>query len=652
MSQSRVREILSLGIDYAGSPHEDLPRSVSGAVDLAAFFEKLGFRGVTVPRHLARASARDVIAFVEGWADSTRESAQPPSIVFYLGGHGRLHNGRHFILSRTSPALPPYSFSKAISAEEVAALILNSRAREALILLDACRVGFAASEVQAALERQAASMAGPPMRLAVLVSSLHHERSSSGLFVDTLMNVVEKGSGAQGEQRHWRDLDPWITPGELCDELCDRLGDEQCARVVGLSSMKVIPNPRYRVGAADRSVELGRLLQHLPSGDREHFLLKASGADAIDLGWFFTGRQEISEQLIRWLGSGVGLVALTGSPGAGKSAVLGRLAVLSDQDAQAACRALGMLDVDPVTLPPVGVFDAVVHLKNKSADMVAAELADQLGIALPRTGDPVSALVLALSEAEREVTVLADGLDEAVLGDEILIARDLLRTVAGLPGCKVLVGTRRDRSGRPASSPDGLGPLLTALSPRRNPALVLDLDADRSAGEAIAAYAERRLSEFWPDTDARRQAAAQIAARSEGVFLYARFAVRALSRVLPAELADGGWQKVITTQIGVSGLYEALAADLNRFEDPDLFHEVLRPLAFARGKGLPRRQIWSALATSLSTKGRAYSAADVAQVIREAGWYLVEATEGDQAVFRLYHQSIADYLRAEAKAGD
>ena len=93
----------------------------------------------------------------------------------------------------------------------------------------------------------------------------------------------------------------------------------------------------------------------------------------------------------------------------------------------------------------------------------------------------------------------------------------------------------------------------------------------------------------------------------------------------------------------------AFAEDLGRFDDPVLIEEVLMPLAYAHGKGLPRRQIWPELATALACgrSGRTYNAADVSRVIREAGWYLTEGTEEGQAVFRLYHQSMNDYFRRE-----
>jgi hypothetical protein len=75
-------------------------------------------------------------------------------------------------------------------------------------------------------------------------------------------------------------------------------------------------------------------------------------------------------------------------------------------------------------------------------------------------------------------------------------------------------------------------------------------------------------------------------------------------------------------------------------------------LAFGRGDGLPQRVIWPELATELASpelggSGRVYAERDIGYVIREAAWYLLETTVDGEAVFRLYHQAIAEALRED-----
>lgn len=633
--------IFSLGIDYSRSVHPDLPECPTDAKRVRQFFQDWGFTPPRDPEDLSTVDAGTIRDAVERWSDEVRDAGRYGAVVLYLGGHGRMHHGRHHTLAATSPAAPPYGGRKSISADDLVEQILNSGARRALVLLDVCHAGFAAAQVQQSVAQAAAAQAGPIMDLAVLVSCLHHEKSYNGAFVDALLTGLEAGS----PQGHWKDGDEYVTLQELRDELRDRLEDEQCAEVAGRSGLKIVPNPRYRADAAARSVEIGELLRHLAPADREHFLRKAASTDALDVGWFFTGRRRPSGQAVDWLReAGQGVLAVTGAPGAGKSAFLGRLAVLADPDSQAACRTLGMLDDDPDTRPPVGVFDAVTHLKNRRVDDVALDIARQLGFDLTTSSSPARDLVLALADGGRRVTVLADALDEAERGEEELVARDVLRAIGNLDGCRVVVGTRRDRDGRHDATPDDPGPLVSALRPRGGSFQIMDLSTDPAAEDDIAQYIADRLTGRWPTPDRRARAAREVAAQSWRVFLYARFALRVLEGLPETVVEQPGWQARLPSDVGAAGLHEVFAEDLRRFDDPTAVREVLAPLAFARGDGIPRRQVWPALATELSVSGRAYRDSDVARIIREAGWYLIEATEDGQAVFRLYHQAIADYL--------
>ncbi|MEU8404368.1 caspase family protein [Nonomuraea sp. NPDC048892] len=633
--------IFSLGIDYSRSSHPHLPECLDDARRIEAFFRQWGFTPATGSRELAGASAVAIRDAIETWSDRVRACGGCSALVLYLGGHGRLHHGRHHVLAATSPAAPPYGGTKSISADDVVEQILNSGARRALMLLDVCHAGFAAAQVQEALLRVAAAEAGAAMDLGVLVSCLHHEQSYSGAFVHAMLTALDEGS----QQGHWKDGDEYVTLQELRDELRHRLKDEQCAEVAGRSGLKVIPNPRYRADAAARAVELGELLRRLPAADREHFLRKAASTDANDVGWFFTGRQRMSREAINWLAThDRGVFVVTGSPGAGKSAFLGRLAVLADTDSQPACRVLGMLDTDAATRPVVGCFDVVTHLKNRRVDDTAMDIAAQLGIALSESSSPARDLVLNLVDTGRSVTILADALDEAERGEEEFVARDILRAIGSLPGCRVVVGTRRDRDGRHDATPDDPGPLVSALRPRVGAFDVLDLSADPATAQDIARYVEDRLADRWLSAERRGRAAREVAAQAGRVFLYARFALRVLEGFDEQIVEQPGWQGRLPSDVGAAGLHEVFSRDLERFPDPAQIREVLTPLAFARGKGLPRRQIWPELASELSKSGRGYRDSDVARIIREAGWYLTEATEDGQAVFRLYHQAIADYL--------
>ena len=305
-----------------------------------------------------------------------------------------------------------------------------------------CHAGFAANHLEALLRGDTEDRATPAIQLGVLASSLPLERSYDGLFAAALLAALAEGS----PNNHWRDTTEQISLLELCSELRDRLG-EQTAFTAGRDGIK-IPNPRYRPGTAERPVLLGDLLASLPVEDREHFLDKASGSDARDIGWYFSGRRAATRQVLQWLHDHPegGVCVVTGAPGAGKSAFLGRLAVLADPGSQNACRALGMLDDPAELLPTPGLFDAVVHARELDTARVAIEIGAQLGIDVAFANRPEVALRAALVESGRAVTVLIDAIDEVTRGNEDGVTLAIIRALASLPGCRVVVGTRRDRA--------------------------------------------------------------------------------------------------------------------------------------------------------------------------------------------------------------
>ena len=76
--------------------------------------------------------------------------------------------------------------------------------------------------------------------------------------------------------------------------------------------------------------------------------------------------------------------------------------------------------------------------------------------------------------------------------------------------------------------------------------------------------------------------------------------------------------------------------------------DLLRPLAYAEGQGLPWEDIWAALASRIS--GRTYTNDDLHWLRQHAGSYVVEATEASRSAYRLYHQALTEHLRATTAA--
>src|SRR5206468_2287469 len=87
----------------------------------------------------------------------------------------------------------------------------------------------------------------------------------------------------------------------------------------------LVRNPRYEPGVPDQPVE--------------HLLIAARGGSGDES--FFTGREDALAEIVGWLRRGTpGLFVVTGPPGCGKSAVLGRIVSLSSSVEGARLRAV------------------------------------------------------------------------------------------------------------------------------------------------------------------------------------------------------------------------------------------------------------------------------------------------------------------------
>ena len=107
--------------------------------------------------------------------------------------------------------------------------------------------------------------------------------------------------------------------------------------------------------------------------------------------------------------------------------------------------------------------------------------------------------------------------------------------------------------------------------------------------------------------------------------------------------ADRAWSDSLPTLAA-----DAMREDLDgRLEDlADRTRELLLPLAYAQGSGLPWEDIWPLLARALT--GTPCTSADLDWLIDAAGFYIAESTseDGRRSVYRLYHEALAEHLRA------
>ncbi|MER7728302.1 AAA family ATPase [Streptomyces sp. NPDC096323] len=158
-------------------------------------------------------------------------------------------------------------------------------------------------------------------------------------------------------------------------------------------------------------------------------------------GLYFSGRIRVLSELVDWLtsplGDGRGRV-VTGSPGCGKSAVLGRIVALSDLGYRAR---LDLSDVDASTVLPAGCVSAAVHARHKRLE----EVVERIATALDTRTDGPAALLQELTRRGRQgapIVVVVDAVDEAGSdtaadagghGEPRRITRELLRPMSEIP---------------------------------------------------------------------------------------------------------------------------------------------------------------------------------------------------------------------------
>ena len=527
-------------------------------------------------------------------ADSLTERDR---VVLYWTGHGA-GQGDHYLITEDSPKRGLTSF-KAIRADALGEVLAKSKAEKIVVFVDTCYSSQGAraiaEQVGAILSRRTYAP-GQRQFFAVIPSAHSAERAEAGVFCRTLLEVL---TGSNPAIRTWTDRDLHIPMGALKDALLDAMqqtmgeGWQPPLPVLEGWGERFLPNPRYqRLPPVD--AETSRQRVRVP----EALEVAALGIDAGEAGRYFTPRR-VMDDVAMWLASDeAGLTVLTGSPGAGKSAVLGHIALRSARGG---------------SVPNAPSLTAVVHARGKTRSQVSSEIETATN--------------------ERPV-LLIDAVDEAAKPMEIAeLAAGLVRD----RNARVLVGSRKSVDGRPLVQSDPYGYLREAFG---NDLTIVDLDEDRDTTSDIADYVRRRLEDsHHRATPALIQSAAERVAKSAaGSFLYARVVSRTLQH---AERLDG---PLPDNQL------DAFAKDLReRFpQQLPLIDMVLSALAWSRGNGVSR-EAWTAMANAVGEGNPPITDRDVSWALDHVGWHILETDEAGQTVYRLIHQAFADYFRARVE---
>ncbi|MFD8331320.1 caspase family protein [Streptomyces solisilvae] len=559
-------------------------------------------------------------------------------LTVYIACHGEVLEGseEHVLLTADTD---PEDIADALPTAELARkMLLGTRVRRVLLMLDTCYSGRGGNELTAAaLTRMTHSWERTSgSGLAVVTSAQPAEQARTGAFPHLLRRAVD-GLPTAGHAPSTLAVDAVVSAMNADSE---RPGFQTISASLSLLTGGVppfLPNPRHRSRPTEVDLAIRQAGEWEAQDERRaveyrtRLLTRAMGSQGPARGWWFLGRHAALTDITRWLANpdpGRPLLAVTAAPGSGKTAVLGLIAALVDPDRRATVP-LHALGLPPAAVPPAGAADVALYAQGLTTDQVLRGIS-----AAARTdADTPGSLLEALSGRSVPLTVLIDALDEA--GDPEHLVRRLLRPLVdhACGRLRLLVGTRPH--------------LLKDLGLQRESSI--DLDAPRYADlDALTGYAARGLLDSAADSPYRRQpapalraVARAVAEASEPSFLVARIT----SGTLAADPAvpdprDPVWRRSLPRLPS-----DAMRQDLEARLGPDAarVRDLLLPLAFAEGQGLPWEDIWALLASRIA--GVSYTDDDLLRLRRRAGSYVVEAPAAGRSAYRLYHQALAEHLR-------
>jgi hypothetical protein len=588
------------------------------------------------------------------------------TVLLFWSGHGDAPNGGELRLA-TSECCHPMTPGDGVSPSELIKKLAASGAYCFCLVLDVCQAGAAGGAVAvAAAERFRDNADGGFKGMAALFSAQAFELAEEGLFAAVLQRVLRTGPSAEARVRIDEQgfggftFNRLLTMDELENvikvefELLQKHKPTVQAPVgqrIG-SPFGLFPNPLYRRDAPPLGVEVSRRRWLRQEDLDTHFLPKARGLEPGEEGWFFAGRQAVTREILDWLDERGPAAAefryvLTGSGGTGKSAILGRIVALSDPYFRTSVMGAHAVADANDTVPDIGSVDAAIHLRKFDVGATVATLSELLGLSSPDTASVhawIDAQPARLPGRARAVTVVLDALDEAADPAGII---DRLIQPLGTRGWRFLIGSRASAGSHQAAS----------LVNRLKPAYFRDLDAEVTAERDIVDYVRRRLTQTpdssyagIPEDPEIIAIAGKIASKANGRFLFARLAVSGLlrrrQRISPSEL-----EAATGDTVG-----EAVARDLvstddgfrAKFSRSDAgASTILAALAWAEGDGLPLRDgIWRTVASALQSDVPPLEDEHVRWVLQDAGRYIIESGDGEQAVYRLFHESLNEHFRA------
>ncbi|MGW8632503.1 caspase family protein [Streptomyces sp. NPDC055793] len=576
---------------------------------------------------------------------ATAEDRRPDDmVVVYLAGHGQLLGStprRHMFFPTDCDLSKP---KQALPTSQIASVLLDDTdIKHLLFILDTCHAGQGAGDsVAAALESLRRSPDNDSAGIAFIASA----QPAQSALVEALPNLLTAAVDSlaiAGEKPEYLSLGSLVA--HMNADLTrppTQVIEWHAAKMLG-DVPAFFPNPRRHSRPFEVDLAMQQAIEWQAQAERREtelvrrMLVRAKASFGEEGGWWFRGRRRTLAELTEWLEGPDRLSAaavVTGGPGSGKTAVLGLIAALTSEERHHSVP-LRLLDLPDAAVPRPGCVDVVIYAQALTDEDVLNGLAAAAGVRAPTVGT----LLDAVANRQRPFTAIIDALDEAATPNTLVtqLIQPIIRFGNG--NVRLLLGTR---------------PHLIRHLQRDVKVKLVDLDNETYADRAaLAAYAHQGLVESRPDSPYADAAPALVSEVADAVaeaafpsFLVARIVSGTLaSQDAVADHEDARWRQALPKTADsamAQDLDERLGAEADRARD------LLRPLAYAEGQGLPWEDIWSALASRLS--GRHYNDEDLLWLQHSTGRYVVEATEFGHSAYRLYHQALAEHLRRDGNA--
>ncbi|WP_326919023.1 AAA family ATPase [Actinophytocola sp.] len=433
--------------------------------------------------------------------------------------------------------------------------------------------------------------------------------------------------------------------------IADAYDQQVTASLVDISvdeELPFFPNPAYTDHPRPRlraAVDPGTLpfLDDLDEGlDARHFLERATGLGRLTdanspLVGCFTGRDRELREISPWL-NGLGnspLCVVTGSPGSGKSALLGVLVCAAHPllrgETEAVWKRIAQwpLPIDNL---------AAVHARQRGLGAVTASIVRQLGLPENLTA---ADLVQTLSRGKVSPVIVLDALDEA--DDPTEIMTDLLLPLFETAAVRLLIGVRHYQQFKALFDRAWMVDLDTVEQD------VLEDDLYRYVNSLLRATVYRRqgavIGAFAHSVASILAAPDEDGSRTWGPFLVAGLYTRHLVRAHV--------DPPVSDPARAAGLGEAVPVDLPGVLELDLalqddeqpwLRPVMSALAYARGAGMPV-SVLTRVAPVFARHSAKPTVAEIRSALSAGKFYLRQAMDTDHSnVYRLFHQGLADTL--------